>query len=264
MTTPDDPHEEFEIAALLRARRALDSSAMARLDAHLAACAACRSYAATAAATESMLRRRVREAAGVRDWDKIRDAVRARSGRDRNRMLISAAVLAAYLATMCVWPRELDGDEGRGPVGPVSWAIILTIGLLVTIVRSRSRRRRALAAEEKAPVELARFHRREVEKEIDQLRSRRTFALMAIAVFVVVDLLALAQIASGRRFFARTVHVEDPPGSHVYYERPDDRRPDWRPLVHVALLHTALVWWFWYRTFFVLPRLERERRDLAK
>jgi hypothetical protein len=78
MTTTTSPHEEFEIAALRRARGALDADGAARLDAHLATCAACQGFAETAAATGRRWAARTRTATASRDWAATRAAFRDR------------------------------------------------------------------------------------------------------------------------------------------------------------------------------------------
>src|SRR5262245_55350788 len=104
MTSVADPHEEFEIAALRRARGALDAEGVARLDAHLAACAACRSFASTAEATEAALRVRGVEAAARRALPNVREVADRRARGMLLRAVIGVSAWAAITA-LDIWAR---------------------------------------------------------------------------------------------------------------------------------------------------------------
>jgi predicted anti-sigma-YlaC factor YlaD len=243
MTSDSDPHEEFEIAALRRARAALDEDGVARLDAHLATCAACRGFAATDAAAATALRRRAAEAAASRDLAKTRASVRARAARDRVR-LANVAILAALVFVLIL------SMEGRG-IGDWDWQEIAsllvvhaTIPVVVYVAWYLPRRRRDAEAESLASGELLRNHRRDLDKEVGDLVWRQDRAVGVVTTILFMDL-----------YYA---HEE---------AQLDDLLPgyaNWRKIAVLAAIGVYVATWVGWRYFVDLPRLERERRDLGR
>ena len=231
MTTETDHCEEFEIAALRRTRSALDARDADRLEAHLRGCAACRRFATTAEATGAALRGRVRTAETDRDWDDVRSAFRAR--RRRTRLAAAAAwALTPPLVALFWWtlPPLVSGVV----------TACLVVGLVAASRGGAAEAARARLAES-VDHDLLAFYRADLDREIAVLRgSRPLFPLLSISfgVMIVVTLALLA----------RSVLV--------------DGTFDPKFLMPLTVL-PAVYGWLWRRARIVLPRLERERGELA-
>ena len=238
MTTATDPHEEFEIAALRRARGSLGSDEAARLAAHVATCPACHSFAATAEATEVALRRRADAAVGDRDWGKVRAAVGALE-RDRRNRAIRGVVVLVVLPPLIWWG-----------LGWIAGAVMAVLCVVMGVITDRrvwrpNRPARRLAS---IDTQLLVWYRRELDREIEQLRKQRQWAPVLLILFGVNALLAMWNVVANR--------AAD--GSFAV------SRPAVITVVVMLLSIALTVVPEWRRSRIVLPQLERERRDLGK
>jgi hypothetical protein len=234
MQTHVSPCEEFEVAALRRTRGALGPEEAARLAAHLGTCAACRAFAATAEATEAALRDRVDVASSGRDWDALRTSFRARRSRSRAMKILGFVVVAILLA-LDWWTM----DPVFALVLTVLLAAIVVVAFWVKILPEARRARQA----EKADVDLVAYYRQDLDKEIGELRTSRPIVTVVVWLAAALPVLFAANLVKERWL------------GHPF---PDVRREV------VGILSMALVAGpMWYRTRRVLPRLEREREELA-
>ena len=229
MTSDASACEEFEIAALRRARGALDTEAAGRLAAHLAGCGACRGFAATAVATEAALRGR---AAAERPLpDRARDAMRRRLGDARSRLVRGLGVVAVIVA-LEAWSQ---GATGALIVGGLAAAIV-AVGFVTVVL---PRRRQAMAAATGG--DLLGYLRTDLDWEIGELRKARpalaVLGLLGAALFV----LTIFNIVKDLWLVPRPVET----AKYV------------APLVISALVGVRL----WHDVRRRLPRLERERED---
>jgi len=232
MTTAADPHEEFEIAALRRSRGALDVAAVARLDVHLATCAACRSFAATAEATEAALGGRTRTASASRDWAATRAAFRGRRHALR-RGALTAWALTPPLVAVFWWTLA----------PPLFWCLVAWWSVMLVVASRRGaedarQARRAEVVDE----ELLSFYRAHLDGEIAVIRRSKPLFPLLTASFGALIVANLALLAKALFF---------------------DDRPFAEPQLMMPLVVLPTVFaWLWRRVRVVLPRLERERREL--
>ena len=219
--------EEFEIAALRLARGSLAADEAARLGVHLAGCAACRGFAASAQATQAALRDRVVGASAGRDWDGA--ALRRRVTGIWRRVAACVAVLVGTFA-LNWWENGLRSALGLGAL----CTVVLAAGLWLAHWPRIRRARRAEAAGE----DLLACYRADLDGELARLRTSRG----AAAAIAVLDVVVIATRA-------RSVLL------HGVAER-----------VHLVQLVCAvsLLAFMAYRFLVALPRLERERRELGQ
>jgi hypothetical protein len=229
-----NPCEEFEIAALLRARRALDSAALVRLNTHLAGCSGCRRYAATAVATETALRRRVREAATTRNLATIRERFRRRHVHQRALMLWFVVVIDVDFALFW-W--SLGAEFALWATGAT--AVVLAGVYVVLILPARRQERLAAATE----VDLLRYYRKALDAEIAGHRMARSMLPFMAVVF---GLVALAASMHGMKESVRGHDI-----------------PNWRFDITMAVTNGLNLAGLWYRSRVLLSRRERERKELA-
>jgi hypothetical protein len=232
MTSDADPHEEFEIAALRRARGALDEEGVARLDAHLGTCAACSGFAATAAATTDALRGRVRRSSASRDWTRIRSGLDARA-KELRRRLIPPLVVDCVLVAI-VWPL-------KGPGYAALLAGIAALGLAGLFVFWILPRQRAARRAARSDTALLKYYRADLDREIRAFQSAKVCAFLVGAVWLYLagSFIATAQNAwrAGRP-----------------YDVTDN--------VIMLLGNAGAMALMAYQGWVLLPRLERERKDL--
>jgi len=234
MTTTTSPHEEFEIAALRRARGALDADGVARLEAHLATCAACRGFSSMDAATKTAMRRRAREAVALRNWEKCRAVVRSRQQRVRKLFLWYVAIITVLVA-IAGWR-----------IGATS-ALIVGVACILTSATMALAwfipfRRRATKAESDGPVELLRFCRFELDSKINAIHgnARIRWVMLPFYLFMLAACISRS---------LRDDSLARPNGSWLYAFQP-------------LFLWTGYLFTLWYKALVLLPRLERERREL--
>jgi hypothetical protein len=234
MTTAAGLHEEFEIAALRRARAALDGAAAERLFAHLTTCSACRGFAETAEATGRALRRRAERATAERDWNDVRAGFRRRLALDRSRLARGLLVVAAIVALN--WWQQ--GPVSAAVVGGFA-AVVVAVGLLAVVMPRMRRARRA----ETVDTDLLAYYRADLDREIDGLRKCRPFLGVLTVLCAAVVVLTFVNIA-------KDLWLQP---------RPFEAARAVVPILMVSLLAIPA----WYRDRVVLPRLERERRELS-
>jgi hypothetical protein len=232
MTSDADPHEEFEIAALRRAHGALDAEGVARLDEHLATCVDCCAFAATAAATADALRGRAVRSSASRDWTRIRSGLDARMAAVRRRFAARLAMTCALVAG-CWW---VKGFEWAVVVAGVSAVAMGGVFVFYTLPRERTARRAA-----QSDYALLVFYRTDLDQEIASLRASRAFVFLLGAIWIGLAVLFVSTAQDAWR----------------------DGRP-YDPSFRILLLSANLVLVVLkaHRAWVVLPRLERERRDL--
>jgi hypothetical protein len=230
-----DAHEEFEIASLRRARGALDAAASARLAAHLASCGACRSFAATAEATQAALRGRVVAAAGGRDWDRVRAAFRARR-RHRTRATRTGLAMLTAIVALETWA---FGPAWGAALG-VFALVVLVFGLFRTILPNARRAREA----ERVDAELLDFFRRDLDHEIEELRRSKPLLPVVLWIYALLVLVTAGLVA--KRLWITHEPVE------------------WPELLVPVVVVTGVWVPIWRRVRVSLPRLERERQELAE
>jgi hypothetical protein len=231
MTTSADPHEEFEIDALRRARGALDAEGVARLEAHLAGCARCRGFAETAEATETALRAR---SGGTRDLTVVTAAFVRHLRRDVAIRASQAFGGGALVACTVLWTQGWE----YGLFGVVGAAVGVAAGVYFVLL---PRRRRRLADAAARPDYFA-YYRRELDKEIKGLRALRPIVRVVgviCAAVVVVSVLNVF-VKWGETGEFRAVRIA----------------------VGALLMSTLATIPSWYNAYRLLLRLERERRDL--
>ncbi len=232
MTTSADPHEEFEIDALRRARGALDADGVARLNAHLATCATCRAFAATAEATKNALSGRTRNAAASRDWESTRSAFRDRRRAARRGAVTGWALLPPLLAVFW-WT-----------LAPPLFLCLAawTTAMLVAASRRGAADARSARRAESVDEELLAFYRADLDREIALIRgSKHLIPLLAVSFGVLM--------AANLALLAKALFFDDRPFAEPQL------------LMPLMVLPTVFVW-LWRRVRVVLPRLERERREL--
>ncbi len=235
MNTQASHCEEFEIAALRRARGALEPSVTERLDAHLGACPSCRGFAATAAATESALRARARDLTDGRDWDRVRHGFHARRRLDRSRKLGGLACFAV-MGVVAWWA-----------LGPATGALFVAflVGIVAFVYwrfvlpeQRRARRAEALDAD------LLEFYRRDLDTEIAALRGARRLVVVLTVLgvgnllFLIADV--VKELVRGRGL------------------------PDVEKYLATFVVFALVGGVMWVRGRRVLPRLLREREELGK
>lgn len=236
MTSASDPHEEFEIAALRRARGALDDEGVTRLDAHLATCAACRDFGAVAEATEQALRARGHAAVAKASPESVRSGLGALQRVRRTKALRDAAGIT--LLVPVVW-----------------WGIAWWFALWVVVsgvlsfalrgVRELDRRRRLQRSDE---IDLLTQFRFDLDAEIARLRRMERYGPLLFGVCAVEAVrtacIALARLVNGRPIAdSRFVLTE---------------------LVIVLIAIAVIVWPQWRRSKSELPSLVRSREDLGE
>jgi hypothetical protein len=232
MTTAADPHEEFEIAALRRARGALDGDLTRRLEAHLSSCDSCRSFAAAAEATAGALRGLARTATSSRDWDAMRSAFRAHRNA-RRRGARTAWALTPPLVAVLLWTLS----------PPLSWCLVAwLIVMLVLASRSDANEARRARLAGVVSADLLAFYRADLDREIALIRkSKPLFPMLAVSF----GLMIVASLA----LLVKALIADD---------RPFDEPQLLMPLVVLPIVFA----WLWRRVRVVLPRLERERKEL--
>jgi hypothetical protein len=234
MTTAADSHEEFEIAALRRARGALDAEGAARLEVHLATCAGCRAFGEIATAAEAALHARASAATVGRDWAAVRGGFARRVARDRTRIVRGVAVVAVIVA-LNWW---MQGPVSAAVIGGMAAALVI-VGLLTVVLPRTRRARRA----ERVDEDLIAYYRADLDREIDGLRkSKPLLGILSVLCAGVVVLTAVNVV--------KDVWLQP---------RPFEAARDVGPVIMVSFLAIPA----WYRARVVLPRLEREREDLA-
>ncbi len=235
MTTQTGPCEEFEIAALRRTRGALDATATAQLSTHLAACSSCRRFATTAEATEAALRGQARAAVAERDWEHVRASFRLRRRSERNRKLRGLACVLTIVALQW-WA-----------LGPLAGAITATFGVVVLVfawfryVLPRERRARQV---ESVDTEMLAYYRQELDEEIGGLRSSRPLVVVLLVLYAATLVLMVANVAKELVLGHGFPNIEN--------------------YVATFIVFTLVGGGMWWRGRHVLPRLERERRELGE
>ena len=233
-TTHRSSCEEFEIAALRRSRGAIDAGMVERLQAHLGSCTGCHGFAATAEATEAALRGRVRAASDGRDWDRVRAGFRARRRVDRNRKLRGLASFAVMVAI--AW-------SVGGPITGAAFAVLFAlIGALLYrwFLVPEQRRWRDV---ESIDTEMLAFYRSDLDKEIAGLRGGRPL-LVVFGLLLAMNALLMA--------------------GHIVKEiLLGNGLPRLETYLATFVTFAALGGVFWLRARLLLPRLERERRELG-
>jgi len=232
MTSSADPHEEFEIAALRRARGALDAAGVARLGQHLATCAACRGFAATAEATENALHGRTRTATTSRDWESTRAAFRDRR-RAVRRGALTAWALTPPLVAVFWWTLA----------PPLFWCLVAWMSaMLVVASRAGAEDARRARRAEVVDADLLAFYRTDLDREIAVIRGSKPLFPILAASFGAMIVATLALLAKALFF---------------------DDRPFAEPQLLMPLVVLPIVFaWLSRRVRVVLPRLERERKEL--
>jgi hypothetical protein len=131
---------------------------------------------------------------------------------------------------------------GGTPVDVVAFAtFVALIALCVTAIRAFRRRRKMMTAQQHGAAAFFGQYRRALDVEIERLRTVQTSLLLSLAIFVGYDV-------------AQLVEREDLNHGSGLWEK---------------LVLDLFLWWLvcgeiLYRSRYVLPRLERERRDLGK
>jgi hypothetical protein len=233
MTTDTSACEEFEIAALRRARGAIDAAGAARLEAHLGTCTACRAFAETAAVTEQALRGRSRRASAGRDWVRIRAGLDARSKDLRKHVVRSLGV--TWILVALAW--LLEGVPFALFTGGASVVTVAVVVIFHVLPRERAARRAA-----RSDAALLAWYRADLDREIRSLRVARPMVFVLGALW-----LGTCALSASQMIFAWSAG------------RPFDSRLQLFPPLVIAFVIAQFAYQGWVR----LPRLERERKDLA-
>jgi hypothetical protein len=219
-----DGCEGFEIAIERRLHGALGDSEAPRLDAHLAVCARCQAYEASARGAEAIMAGEAREAVAQVDWVRVERGIRG-GVHASLRMLVGAVVTAAWVAGM-VWlstPPAMRADRMMRTLP----AMVLVVVLIAFVAAYSARRLVALVDRE----EMLDTYRALVEANLQWAR-RMQWATAAIVAFLLY------------RALAGTAVTFDPA---VFYGG--------------LAVPMAAAWLYLRRV--KLPRAEREARDLG-
>ncbi len=219
-----DGCEGFEIAIERRLHGALGGAEATALDAHLAGCARCRAYQASARSAEAVMAGEAREAIAQVDWARVERGIRGGVYASL-RMLVGAVVTAAWVAGM-VWlstPPAMRADRMMRTLP----AMVVVVVLVAFVAAYSARRLVALADRQ----EMFDTYRILVQANLQWAR-RMQWATAAIVAFLLY------------RALTGTAVTFDPA---VYFGG--------------LALPIAAAWLYLRRV--KLPRAEREARDLG-
>ncbi len=171
--------EGFEIAIEMRLHGAADADASERLNAHLATCAACRTFETDARRMEESMRSDTENLVRQVDWNRLRARVRKIKLANWNIPVSLLLMLFGFLAALLVsasfarkggltWRQLISFAPS---LGVLLFAVALLIMLLFvsSLKKSAARIREARKAEE-SPDGLLAYCRKELEEQIRRLR----------------------------------------------------------------------------------------------